>query len=306
MRTIEAHGADARIARTSGVLTVWRGWPPLISVPVIVALVVSQNWPPWAFMWALAGSTYLGCKWLIWRRTRVDSVRWWKHAGYLIAWPGLDAVAFLTQSSTAPPTSREWGSAGLKMSMGLGLFFAGPAFASTHNPSLVGWIGMVGAVLTLHFGLFHLLSCAWRLVGVNARPLMDHPLRSESLTEFWGRRWNTAFRDLTHRFLFRPLTPWLGARGAIFGGFLFSGLVHDVVISLPARGGYGGPTLFFASQALAMLFERSASGRRLGLGRGAAGRIFTAAVLLIPLCFLFHPPFVERIMVPFMRALGAA
>lgn len=25
MRTIEAHGADARIARTSGVLTVWRG-----------------------------------------------------------------------------------------------------------------------------------------------------------------------------------------------------------------------------------------------------------------------------------------
>jgi alginate O-acetyltransferase complex protein AlgI len=170
----------------------------------------------------------------------------------------------------------------------------------------VGWIGMVATVLTLHFGLFHLLSCAWRLVGVNARPLMDHPLRSESVTEFWGRRWNTAFRDLTHRFLFRPLMPWLGARGAIVGGFLFSGLVHDVVISLPARGGYGGPTVFFAFQALAMLFERSALGRRYGLGRGRAGRIFTAAVLLIPLYVLFHPAFVERIMVPFMRALGAA
>jgi D-alanyl-lipoteichoic acid acyltransferase DltB (MBOAT superfamily) len=190
--------------------------------------------------------------------------------------------------------------------MGLALFFAGAAFASTDNPYLVGWIGMVGTVLTLHFGLFHLLSCAWRLVGVNARPLMDDPLTSESVTEFWGRRWNTAFRDLTHRFLFRPLMPSLGARGAIFGGFVFSGIVHDVVISLPARGGYGGPTLFFASQALAMLFERSSLGRRFGLGRGIAGRIFTAAVLLIPVYFLFYPPFVERIMVPFMRALGAA
>ena len=306
MRTIEGHAADARIARTSDVLTVWRGWPPLICVPVIVALVVAQNWPPWAFMWALAGSIYLGCKWLTWRRTRVHGVRWWKHAGYLIAWPGLDAVAFLTQSSTAVPTGREWCVAGLKASMGLALFFAGPVFASTDDPYLVGWIGMAGTVLTLHFGLFHLLSCAWRLVGVNARPLMDHPLRSESVTEFWGRRWNTAFRDLTHRFLFRPLMPWLGARDAIFGGFLFSGLVHDVVISLPARGGYGGPTLFFASQALAMLFERSALGRRFGLGRGVAGKIFTAAVLLIPLYFLFHPAFVERIIVPFMRALGAA
>lgn len=100
--------------------------------------------------------------------------------------------------------------------------------------------------------------------------------------------------------------PWLGARGAVVGGFLFSGLVHDVVISLPARGGYGGPTVFFATQALAMSFERSAWGRRLGLGRGTAGRAFTAAALVIPLYWLFHPAFVEQVVAPFMRALGAA
>ena len=306
MRTIAGQAADERIVWTSEVLTRLRGWLPMICLPASIVVLVPQNWPRWTFMWALAGSIYFGCKWLTWRRTRADGIRWWKHAGYLIAWPGLDAAAFLTQSATVPPTGREWSAAGLKSSMGLALFFAGPAFAPTDNPYLVGWIGMVGTVLALHFGLFHMLSCAWRRVGVNARPLMDNPLRSESVTEFWGRRWNTAFRDLTHRFLFRPLMPWLGARGAIFGGFLFSGLVHDVVISLPARGGYGGPTLFFASQALAMLFERSAAGRRFGLGRGIAGRIFTAAVLLSPLYFLFHPAFVERIMVPFMRALGAA
>jgi alginate O-acetyltransferase complex protein AlgI len=306
MSTIAGRAADERVARTNDVLTALRGWPPLVGVPVGVALFVPPHWPPWAFMWALAGSIYAGCKWLTWRRTRVTRVRWWRHAGYLIAWPGLDAAAFLTGSSTAPPAGREWRIAGLKSGVGLALFFAGPAFASTYSPYLVGWIGMVGTVLTLHFGLFHLLSCAWRLAGVNARPLMDQPSRAESVAEFWGRRWNTAFRDLTHRFLFRPLTPWVGTRGAIVGGFLFSGLVHDVVISVPARSGYGGPTLFFASQALAMLFERSALGRRCGLGQGTAGRIFTAAVLVTPLCFLFHRAFIERIVVPFMRALGAA
>ena len=83
-------------------------------------------------------------------------------------------------------------------------------------PYVAGWVGMVGIVLTLHFGLFHLLSCAWRSAGVEARPLMNDPLASQSVSEFWGRRWNTAFRDLAHRFLFRPLSARLGPRWGLF------------------------------------------------------------------------------------------
>ncbi len=141
---------------------------------------------------------------------------------------------------------------------------------------------MVGLVLMLHFGAFHLLSCVWRRVGLDARPLMDRPLHAVSLSDFWSRRWNTAFRDLTHRFLFRPLTPVVGVRGALVSGFLVSGVVHDVVISLPAGGGYGGPTAFFALQSAAMLFERSAPGRRLGLGHGWSGWAFTMVALVVP------------------------
>ena len=256
-------------------------------------------------MWTLAGSIYVGCKWLTWRRTPTSDVAWWRHVGYLLAWPGLDAPAFLTKRSTNRPSRAEWAFGAAKCVLGIALFFGAGRFASFDEPYLVGWIGMIGMVLILHFGFFHLLSCAWRSVGVDARPLMDKPLTSCSLSEFWGRRWNTAFRDLTHRFLFRPLTPWLGARGAIFGGFVFSGVVHDVVISMPARGGYGGPTLFFTVQAVGMLFERSAVARRFGLGRGLRGWAFTMAVLLVPVYWLFHPPFVENIVVPFMHALGA-
>jgi alginate O-acetyltransferase complex protein AlgI len=134
---------------------------------------------------------------------------------------------------------------------------------------------------------------------------MDWPIAATSVSDFWGRRWNLAFRDLTHRFLFRPLTPLFGARGAVLAGFVFSGLVHDFVISLSARGGYGLPTLFFLISGLAMFAERGRLGRMLGLGRGWRGWLFTALTILAPAPLLFHPPFVERIVVPFLQAIGA-
>lgn len=253
-------------------------------------------------MWTLAVAIFAGCKWLTWRHTPTAASPWWKHVGYLFAWPGLDAIAFLTKSAPGPCRS-EWALGVAKLALGAGLLFGAARLAMPARPYVAGWIGMIGIVLILHFGLFHLLSCGWRRLGVDARPVMDRPLRSVSLSEFWGRRWNTAFRDLTHRFLFRPLAPWFGARGAIVGGFIFSGVVHDLVISIPARGGYGGPTLFFAIQGIAMLFERSEPGRRFGLGRGRRGWLFTMAVLVAPLYWLFHPPFIEHVMVPSMRAL---
>ena len=266
--------------------------------------VLSAGWPRWAVMWTLAAAIYAACKWLTWWRTPIRDVPRWKHAAYLFAWPGLDAAAFLCGHAD-PPSGAEWIRGWRNLAAGMLLFFFLARIAARWSLSMAGWIGMTGIVLMLHFGVFHLLSCLWRRAGVEARPLMNDPIRSSSLGEFWGRRWNTAFRDLTHRFLFRPLTKRFGVRGGIAGGFLFSGVVHDLVISVPAGGGYGGPTLFFVVQGLGILVERSVPGRALGLGHGARGWIF-AMVLLVALApFLFHSPFVERIIVPFMHSMGA-
>ena len=189
--------------------------------------------------------------------------------------------------------------------IGVALLFGVARLVAPRSPYAAGWVGMAGIVMVLHFGIFHVLSCAWRRAGVEARPLMNRPVVSVSLGEFWGRRWNTAFRDLTHRFLFRPLTRRIGVRAGIAGGFLFSGLVHELVISVPAGGGYGGPTLFFTVQGLGILVERSRSGRGIGLAQDGRGWLFTMLVLVLPAAGLFHPPFVERIVVPFMQSLRA-
>ena len=77
------------------------------------------------------------------------------------------------------------------------------------------------------------------------------------------------------------------------------------MISVPARGGYGGPTAYFAIQGAGMLFERCAAARRIGLASGTRGWLFTMSVLVAPVALLFHPPFVVGVIVPFMRALGA-
>jgi D-alanyl-lipoteichoic acid acyltransferase DltB (MBOAT superfamily) len=221
----------------------------------------------------------------------------------LIAWPGLDADAFLRpadRSAVVMPSIAEWVTALAMTSAGVMLLFQiTPQLALSHALA-AGWLGFAAILLILHFGLFHLLSCAWRSFGVQAAPLMNNPLAAENVSEYWGRRWNTAFRDLTHKFLFRPLTVRFGPKRALFIGFLVSGLVHDLVISFPAGAGYGGPTLFFMIQGAALLIERTQTGRRFGLGRGWRGWLFTMIVLVGPVWLLFHPPFATHVIQPFV------
>ncbi len=304
----QADSRDLRQLKTRG-WSDWRGSTPLLLFPAAVLLLTPAEWPRWSFMWLLAFALFVGCKWLSWARAPERRVApLWQKVGYLLAWPGLDARAFLrprrprTEDRLLP---WEWIRATVSTLLGVALFWGVSRTVPVNQELLKGWVGMAGSILILHFGLFHLLSCGWRLLGIEARPLMNSPLASASLSEFWGRRWNTAFRDLTNRFLFRPLTRRIGPRWAVLTGFILSGLIHDLVISVPAGGGYGWPTLFFVVQGFALLVERSGAGRALGLGHGWCGWLFTMLVLGPVAFWLFHPPFVKSVFVPFMGALGA-
>ena len=278
-------------------------WLPLIILPV-VAVWLASAWPPWAFMWMLAFSIYAGLKWLSFADV-VDPARRTvgRSLGYLLLWPGMDANAFFrTDQTVERPARQEWFLAIGKTVLGPILVFLAASRVEA-SPLIAGWIGMIGMVIVLHFGLFHLLSVAWRRAGINAPRIMDAPLLATSLSDFWGRRWNLAFRDLAHTFVFRPLVGRLGGAGATLAVFLVSGVVHDLVISVPARGGYGLPTLYFVLHGVGLLFERTRLGKRIGTRSGVTGRLFCAVVTLGPICLLFHRPFVEQVIVPMLAAI---
>jgi hypothetical protein len=280
-------------------------WSAVIAVPAALAFLCAHG-PRWVWMWAVAFGVYAGLKWMSF--VTCDEARAadrGRRAAYLLAWPGMDAGAFLDARQRAvPPTEREWTWAVAKVTFGLGLVIGIVPLVARYSLFAAGWIGISAVCLALHFGLFELLSLGWRQAGILAVAIMHAPYRSASVGEFWGRRWNLAFRDLAHVFVFRPLVGTWGVTAATVAVFLASGLIHDMVISGAAGAGFGGPMLYFLIQAAALFVERSGVGKRVGLGRGWIGWIFCAIVTLAPVGLLFHRPFIERVAVPMFHAIG--
>jgi alginate O-acetyltransferase complex protein AlgI len=266
--------------------------------------------PAWMFMWMMAGSLFFGSKWLTLRRALRSGARppMLGSLGYAFAWPGMEAEEFLeNKKSKAENRKQKWLAACAKTLSGGLLLWTSVRSGLRHawlGPLATGWLGMAGLVIVLHFGLFQLLALAWQRAGVNAQPIMQAPLTAVSLSDFWSRRWNTAFNKLAHDLAFRPLARRFGARGGMLGVFLISGLVHELVISVPARGGYGLPTVYFALQAFGVLIERSAWGRRVGLGHGLRGGFFMVAFTAGPVFWLFHPIFVRIVILPMLGVTG--
>ena len=280
-------------------------WLPLLVLPT-TAIACRNIMADWVFMWVLAFAIFFDCKWLTLRRDfaggpRLDRL---EALAYLLLWPGMDANAFIRERASNPPTIRAWSGAIAKTLAGLALLWFVTTGVFSTDPLLIGWLGMTGVVLLLHFGLFHLLALLWQINGRNVKPLMRAPLLATSLADFWGNRWNTAFNALAHDLAFRPLVRRIGVGWAKLGVFLISGLIHDLVISLPARGGYGLPTAYFIAQGVAVLFERSRTGRAFGLGHGGRGWLFMIIVTTAPVFCLFHPIFIQNVILPMLHAVG--
>jgi hypothetical protein len=284
----------------------WIGWLPIAVLP-LAAISCRNRLPPWVFMWALSFAIFFSLKLLTWWRARTRVVHpAWRSIAYLLAWPGMDADAFLDPKQRVPsPRSTAWLLATLETALGAVLLWIVARAVPAQEPLLRGWTGMLGLILLLHFGSFQLIALAWRSLGVNAKPIMSAPLRATSLAEFWGRRWNLGFRQLSYELIFRPLHRTLGAEAAGMLVFLVSGLIHDLVISLPARAGYGLPTAYFLLQGTGITIEHSGFGKQLGLGEGVRGWLFMAVVITGPVLWLFHPWFVQRVIIPFMQAIHA-
>jgi len=261
----------------------------------------------WICMWVVAGVEFFALKLAtltgFWRTAPV-----WRLAAYATLWPGMNARGFLfNDAATVPrPLAGELLFALSKVALGLAAAGWAMFYAGTAPAPAVGWVGMIGIIFTLHFGGLHLVSWCWRRCGVSAPPIMRAPVLATSLADFWGARWNVAFADAARRFVLLPLARRWGAEAAGAMVFFVSGVVHETVISFPARGGWGGPTLYFVIQGAGAWFEKTAAARRLGLGKGVRGRGFTVLVVAAPLPLLFHGAFIHHVILPlfdFLKAL---
>lgn len=154
---------------------------------------------------------------------------------------------------------------------------------------------LVGISLFLHFGILNIQTGFWNCFGAKCNELFLSPLKSVSLNEFWGKRWNLAFSEMTVLTVFRPLKKHAGAETAEFCSFLVSGLLHEMAISVPVQKGYGLPFLYFLIHGVLMQTEKKSCLAKKILSHPAGRHIWVISSLAIPMPILFHAYFAEEI-----------
>lgn len=161
---------------------------------------------------------------------------------------------------------------------------------------------LVGISFILHFGILNLSTAYWRWWGVNVKELFRSPYKSRSLNEFWGKRWNMAFSEMTTLIAYRPLKSKLGNTAAMLISFLLSGILHEIAISLPVKTGYGLPLLYFALHGIVMYAESRSKFVQKILANKILSHAWVLGWLILPIHLLFHPAFMEGVLKP-LRSL---
>lgn len=208
---------------------------------------------------------------------------------YATAWVGMNYEEFNEKTESKPKFKAGF----ISLTIGIALtYFA----MDQENPVFKAATVFTAMIFIFHFGLLDLNAQFLNKFNHNVKPIMNAPWKAKTLAEFWGKRWNMAFRDAAHKLIFIPLNRKLGPSKAAGAVFTFSGIVHEAVISVPARGGYGGPFTYFMLQFAAIGMQRKF--------QLLNDRYFTWLILTLPLPILFHQPFFMNVFIPLTETIG--
>jgi hypothetical protein len=221
--------------------------------------------------------------------------------GFAALWPGMRPGPFARRAAANLPKVGQLflgGTARLLLGLAM-VVLARLAWVLTSSRLLATPPLLVGLSLIVHFGVFDVLAAAWRWQGVDCQRLFRSPLRSTNLGEFWGRRWNLAFSEMTAIAIYQPLVRVAGRGPALAASFLGSGLLHELAISVPVRAGYGLPMAYFMLHGILMTVEARLAKANWPIDRVAwIGRVWALTWLLAPLPILFHRPFLAGVVWP--------
>lgn len=286
---------------------VWPAWSlMLLVIPVIYCIFNHEH--PVLKMLGIIATTFTCMKMITatvdygGKKVKLKFVPWLTFAG---GWAGMRAQPFESIGQRALPNA--WAMIRFGMSRvitGLLLITLAHGIVLLHFDAdltyfLVSPILLVALSLILHFGLLSIGAGQWRLMGVNTYYLFRQPAKAMSLTEFWGKRWNLAFIEMTSVAIFRPLRGKIGKAGALAVAFLFSGLLHELALSVPVNSGYGLPMLYFIIQGVVLLVEKELMSHNAGfLRHPVMARLWVFFWLVVPMPLLFHTQFIKLVVWP--------
>jgi len=286
--------------------------PRAVAWALFAALVGAATWwtrdaPAGNRMLALSATMFFGMKLVVTTAAR--------HAGrplprggawvaFHVLWVGMRPWAFAGPRRGPRPGAPRLVALGIaSITVGAGLLAAARALTARAWPApLTAALALLGLGLVVHFGILRALAGLWRALGVAVGPVCDAPHRARSLAAFWSRRWNQPFSEMMQVAVERPLRSRFGTPAAVAGVFVLSGLLHEVALSVPARGGYGLPFAYFALHGLLVLWIEPRL--RVAKRRPALARTWVAAWVLLPVVLLFHPPFVATCIQPLLGHHG--
>lgn len=224
---------------------------------------------------------------------------------FTIGWAGMRPQPFEALGSSSLPNAWPMTRFGISriIAGGFLLLLAHAIAVSPFNNQfsyiLISATLLVGFSFILHFGLLSISAGIWRLLGVPAYYLFKQPAKARSLGEFWSKRWNLAFSEMTSIAIFRPLRKRTNNATGLIIAFLFSGLLHELALSVPVNSGYGLPLLYFFIQGIVVLVEQKLTARKKKfLQHPVTGRIWTFFWIVVPTPLLFHEQFIKEVLWP--------
>lgn len=288
----------------------WAAWLLVVTFAVIVERVTADE-PAGVRMLAIIAALWIGMKTVVcveYQAAGHAPLPFFAWLGFAGLWFGMRPGVFanrnrepLRDSGRLIGRALQWVALGLSFLVLAHLIWQTwrAALGDAASLILVTLLALAGLSMIMHFGVVNVTAGVWRWFGVDCRPIMRTPLAARSLSEFWSRRWNIAFSEMTALAIVRPLTPRIGKKAAVFSAFLASGILHELAISVPVKAGFGLPLLYFALHGALVLAE----GAMQRIGRpidryGPLAHVWTIGWLLLPLPILFHPYFLSGVVWP--------
>lgn len=175
-----------------------------------------------------------------------------------IQWPDTPELRSEAQQSCKPVAGRVVGKL-----LGFLLLLALNSEVSLHHNLWLSCLWMSFVLYFMFSGGLDLFSLPFRMMGLGISEVFNAPPLARNPREFWSRRWNLWFSQITNLLIFQPLG---GARRPLPGVsavFIFSALLHEYMVWVALGAPDGRMTAFFSMHGAATIVSTTL-GKRLG------------------------------------------